>query len=248
MTRNDGIQTIEIVGWKAFNARRDVKHSSWFRMEHKLAFDPEWHHVTAQELWVWVWLLSFASLKNKGTLEVSDGAIAEGAKVTLEVVLSAKQLLISKGCVTVTVRKRTARVTSTSRTRSTTDRTDRTDEQDGQTPAADAPGTAELDFESLYRKYPRKVSKQDFVKRCSQVITTPEDFAGLSGAIDRYKANLIKNRTEERYVLHGTTFIENRKGEKPYTQPWRDWLDPDTGTTDLPAASGIDWTGVGALS
>lgn len=123
---------IEIVNWSAFNNRKDVKHSSWFRLEHTIAFDPEWDHFSAHEKWIWVWILSLASFKNRGVVQVSSESIAAGCKVSVDEVLSSIQKLAEKDCVRLASRGRANRNTRALRTRSTTDRTDGQDEHNGQ--------------------------------------------------------------------------------------------------------------------
>lgn len=81
-----------------------------------------------------------------------------------------------------------------------------------------------FDFDALYAKYPRKVNKSGAIKRCQQVIHTPEDYAGLSLAIDNYRAEVERNKTEERFIKHMSTFVEDRES-KPFIQPWRDYLE-----------------------
>lgn len=118
-------RVIEIINWKKFNPRTDVKHSTWFRLQHTLAFDPEWSHFNGEEKWVWVFLMSTASLKNRAHVEMSDEIIAATAKVSIENVRSAIQKLTEKGC----IKMRNVRGTRSLRGRSPTD--GRTDETDG---------------------------------------------------------------------------------------------------------------------
>jgi hypothetical protein len=94
-----------------------------------------------------------------------------------------------------------------------------------------------FDFESLYKKYPRKEGKADGLKRCKAQIKTPEAFAELSQAIDKYKSHVHSKGLEEKYIKHFSTFMNS----------WRDWLDPETGSAE---SSVIDFAaiarGVGA--
>lgn len=87
----------------------------------------------------------------------------------------------------------------------------------------------EFDFESLYRKYPRKEGKQGGIKQCEAQIHTQADFEGLSQAIDRYAAHCRKN---DQIVKHFSSFL----GSKRTGYPWRDWLDPETGSGAAPSS------------
>jgi len=84
---------ITILNWEKYQPRGDVKHSSWYRKEHKIHFDPDWAHLDGQELQVWDHLLALASLKNKATFRMDYEQLAKGAKVPVEKVVSAIEKL-----------------------------------------------------------------------------------------------------------------------------------------------------------
>lgn len=107
----------------------------------------------------------------------------------------------------------------------TTDTTDTTQQ-------TQLPKPAPLDFDSLYRKYPRKDGKSKGMATCRAQIKTPEDFAALSLAIDRYGEHIRHHGTEAKYIKHFSTFMHS----------WRDWLEADTGTAVN--AQGFDWNKV----
>lgn len=81
------------------------------------------------------------------------------------------------------------------------------------------------EFEKIYEKYPRKVGKQKGIERCQAQIKSPEELALLSAAVDRYRDHCAKEGKEPQYVQHFSTFMTC----------WRDWLEPDTGTSSLGA-------------
>jgi len=88
-----------------------------------------------------------------------------------------------------------------------------------------------FDFESLYKKFPRKEGKQRGLKVCAVQVKTQEDFDQLSLAIDRYAEHIKKQATEARYIKHFSTFM----GE------WRDWLEKETGTVALKPKEEPEW-------
>jgi hypothetical protein len=86
--------------------------------------------------------------------------------------------------------------------------------------------TPEFDFESLYRKYGRKEGKAEGIKRCVAQIKTQDQYDALSKAIDRYVEHCKKT---DQYLKHFDSFLGSKK-----SQPWKDWLEADTGQTVLP--------------
>jgi hypothetical protein len=94
-------------------------------------------------------------------------------------------------------------------------------------------GKQKFDFESLYRKYPKKVGKTDGFARLKVQIKTQADYDAFSLAIDRYVADCKKT---ERILKDFSTFVSpNDK------QSWREWLDDET-TSDVPLGqTEADW-------
>lgn len=61
--RYDGA-SITISNWGRFNDRKDVKHPSWFRLDHDMVADPEFYELSDGEFRAWIYILSRASKKN----------------------------------------------------------------------------------------------------------------------------------------------------------------------------------------
>lgn len=79
--------------------------------------------------------------------------------------------------------------------------------------------TPRLNFEPIYKNFPRKEGKQAGIQKCKAQIKSQEDFELLSKAVDRYAAHCRKEATELKFIKHFSTFMGC----------WRDWLDPETG-------------------
>ena len=70
------------------------------------------------------------------------------------------------------------------------------------------------EFESLWKLYPRKKGKSSVTKKAMKELQQA-GFETVKEAIENYKEEIRKNRTEERYILHGSTFFNGR---------WRDYI------------------------
>lgn len=79
-----------------------------------------------------------------------------------------------------------------------------------------------LDFESLYEKYPLKVGKGKGLAACERDIRSPEDYALLSAAIDRY-CNWLKEPGFRPAPKHFSTFMNC----------WRDYTHDDFGKQEI---------------
>jgi hypothetical protein len=120
---------ITILNWQKFNPRKDVSNSSWFRLEHKQWFLPEWEDFNGQEMHVWNTLLAIASFQNSGTFPFRISYIAKTARLEEKYVKSAIEKLKDLNCISIDKQARDVDVTEASRERSATDgRTDETDE------------------------------------------------------------------------------------------------------------------------
>jgi hypothetical protein len=211
---------IEIKNWREFNPRSDVKKPSWFRLSHDLFEDPDFYDFSPNEMLAWIYILCHASKKNSETITVSILHLERVGRIKEKDFRSAVRKLELLQCITVpdthTLRDRHVSDTPTNATNERTNET-RRDEH------ADLPPQARpvLDFESLYQKYPRKEGKQKGVQACKAQIHTPEDFNALSAAIDRYREKIRREGTEQKYIKHFSSFMAS----------WRDWLEPDAGTS-----------------
>jgi hypothetical protein len=121
--------TLEIINWSKFNPRKDLKATTWFRLQNTLFEDPnlfEWSH---SELLFWIYLLSLASKKQSGIIRLSYAHATRIGRFEVADVESAIQKLIELECVRIVSVVRNEDVTSTSHARDTTDeRTDETNE------------------------------------------------------------------------------------------------------------------------
>lgn len=74
-----------------------------------------------------------------------------------------------------------------------------------------------FDFESLYKKYPRKQGKGAGLKKCASQIKSQKDFDLLSTAIDNFSSYMRDSGRDIELIPYFSTFMTN----------WRDWLDPE---------------------
>lgn len=62
---------INILKWEKYNPRKDVNRSSWFRMEHSMFDNPDYFDFSHTDVSFWIYLLSFASKKNSGSITLN---------------------------------------------------------------------------------------------------------------------------------------------------------------------------------
>lgn len=74
-----------------------------------------------------------------------------------------------------------------------------------------------LDFESLYKLYPRKRGKTLGLEKCKRTIKTEKDYLDLKLAITNYARMVREEQTEPQYMKHFSSFMSC----------WRDYLDEE---------------------
>ena len=80
----------------------------------------------------------------------------------------------------------------------------------------------EEDFEKLWAMYPRKRGKNKVTKKAKKELEKA-GFETVARAISNYKSEIKKNRTNEKYIMYGSTFFNGG---------WRDFereVTPDAG-------------------
>ena len=73
------------------------------------------------------------------------------------------------------------------------------------------------EFEELWKLYPKKRGKSAVSKKAMKELQKA-GFDTVKRAIESYKAEIKKNRTQDQYIMHGSTFFNGR---------WRDYIESE---------------------
>lgn len=115
---------LRIVSWEKYNPRKDVKHTTWFRVENTFWSDPAIFRLNNDGKMVWMVLLSLASQRMSGLIEVDRELISGLLKVTIQFVdKTLNDLKVSGKIEIATSRRRNGHVPPTTDGR-TDERTD----------------------------------------------------------------------------------------------------------------------------
>lgn len=117
--------TIEILNWDKYNPRKDLKATTWVRLQNSLFEDPSFFEFSHAELLTWIYLLSQCSKKLSGTIRLSFAHAERIARLKRKDVESAIEKLESLQCVRVSERGRNVDVTCTSHYERTNERDER---------------------------------------------------------------------------------------------------------------------------
>lgn len=71
-----------------------------------------------------------------------------------------------------------------------------------------------LDFDALYKRYPRKEGRKRGMEILRKSIKTEAEYQAFAGAMDNYLALCKREKREAKYLLHWKTFVNN----------WTDYL------------------------
>jgi hypothetical protein len=87
----------------------------------------------------------------------------------------------------------------------------------------------QFDLAGLFELFPRRQKRGEALTRLAGLVSDYETFEAIRQAILNYRAHVEREQTPFRYQLSFPTFLSE----------WRDWLDPDNGTST--AESGGDF-------
>lgn len=107
---------IEILNWEKFNPRKDLKATSWVRLQNSLFEDPQFYDFDHSEICFWIYVISLASKKQNGQVLLNFNHAERIGRFSEETIHSALKKLIEINCVHV----RNEDVTRTLRARNTT--------------------------------------------------------------------------------------------------------------------------------
>lgn len=148
---------IEVINWEKFNPRKDLKATTWFRLQNGLFEDPNFFDFTHAELLVWLYLLSICSKKRSGTITVNFAHAERVARLKPKDVKTAIEKLEELQCVRVTERARNVDVTRNADVTPTShyERTNEQDERNERTVPAGSvePAGAETVSTRVWRAY-----------------------------------------------------------------------------------------------
>lgn len=191
---------LEIKNWNIYNPRKDVKHNSWFRLDHNLFSDYKLFEFSAEEITAWIYILCCRSQSKKDEFEVNFEHASTVARIKRKILNSAIDKLLKLHMISI-IRNEHERVRTDPC--STYVRTDVTNEQTGSLKNE----RLFFDLEALYSKYPRKMGKTKGMEKLKTIIKTQEIYNKVSLAIDNYHKHCISEKTESKYIKHFSTFV-----------------------------------------
>lgn len=88
-----------------------------------------------------------------------------------------------------------------------------------------------LDFDTFWSTYPKKTAKKAALNMWEKAIKAKVDASLLVQCSENYAAHCKMNRTEESFIMHGSTFL-NPKNER-----YADFTEPPVQATNVPTGS-----------
>ncbi len=216
---------IKINNWENYNARKDVKKPSWFRLNHDFIEDHEFFSFNHEEKFCWIYFLSLASKKNTDTIQINFDHALKVCNISKKAILSCLEKLIELNIVTsITSRTRNVDVTDT-----IVDVTDAAATLHYNTIHNNTlhklsnrtAGQEIFNFEEVYKNYPRKEGKAKAFEVLKKTILTKKQFDDLNQAVLNYSKSIIKNQTDPKFIKQFSSFIG--PGNASY---WTDWINP----------------------
>jgi hypothetical protein len=118
--------TIEILNWDKYNPRKDLKSTTWVRLQNSLFEDPNFFDFDHSEILFWIYLLSLASKKQCGEIRLSIPHAERIGRFKKSVIESALKKLQQLQCVRIDETNCDSGVTPKSREDHTTNERDET--------------------------------------------------------------------------------------------------------------------------
>lgn len=215
---------LEILEWRTFNPRKDIKSPTWFALSNRVLEDPAIFSFSSDEFKAMIYIFCQASQKNKPRIVVYfDHARRVCAISKLHLLGCIKKLEKAQSIrVFVEICTRSVRdPNSTLHYKTLQDTTDNNAQSD--------------DFAIFWSSYPRKIGKSKAKKIFERAVKEGAKTEDIVFARDAYRKYLTDNKIEPQFILHASTFMNQ----------WADWLASDAGVAEsLGNASKTDYTGI----
>lgn len=208
---------IEIVNWSNYNRRAEYKHPRWFALSNSLFENPTMFDLTLEEKAVWIYILCQASRSNSSRIKLYFKHAMRIAMIKPKLVNDTLAKLEKVECIQLHVRDTAEDVRDNPSTVHNSTVHNRTNN------IAHARA-----FALFWEVYPRKVGKgkaeKVFIRELSSGLPPDE----IMKATANYLAHLRREKTESKFILHGSTFMNQ----------WKDWLDPEHGKSESFSSKG----------
>ena len=211
------IVEINVPKFEDFNPRKDLKSTSWVRLNNNFWRSHDMFGLSGSEKFIYIICLSECSEKMSETVRINLELVSAHCQMectdivrTLEIFQEKQMLNFKKVDVTPTLRERTT----------TNERTNK------QTicPKKNF-GPVQKDLLKIYDAYPRKEKKSVFITKAKKKLKA-DDVDNFLKAVENYKAWITKNGKED-FVKLITTFLSE----------WEDWLEDGNGKITIKETS-----------
>lgn len=232
MNNLDG-QTIEILNWEKYNPKRAQTTYTWLRLNNSIATEPKLFGLDPEQKYAWIVMLCEVSKENKSTYQLNLPFLEHLTGVSQKKLNSLLSFLVQKKIIKA-LHQTTPECSDSNNSLPLRDETNETNETDEHADSSVGERVnIYFDFEGIYQEYPRKDGKQEGLKICKAKIKTQEDYNKLLSAVRRYRAQCELEGIDKQYIKHFSTFMNSNR--------WKDWLEPDAGSSTVIASDGINW-------
>jgi hypothetical protein len=202
---SDKVIVVEIIEWDSYQPRKDIKKSSWFRIDHDIVENDKILTLDPTEKWIFFYLLCCASKQNTSRPTINSEKASFFIPCFEKDVFRAIEKLKSLGIVrTLTLRGRYVDVSLHNKTEHNKTYTHTSQSSECK---------QEFDFNEIYNAYPRKLGRQRGEKLFKQQIKTREDFTSLARAVKNYANQMAAIDQPKQFIKQFDTFMGC----------WKDW-------------------------
>jgi len=206
---------IKLKNWDKYNKRqKDIVRPFWYAMSNRFFYDPDFMDFSNEEKLTFFFILGEASQQNKyGEVLLNETLYSRITGFNKRTLFNTVDKLLILGAAAGWRQDGGRNATATEQNRT---------EHNNNTSVPDCTGKPMLDFETLYKKYPRKKGKTDGMEVLANTIKSDQDYQLLSTAIDNYNLYLKNNQDGVEFTKYFSTFVGTKS-----KQQWREWLDPE---------------------
>jgi len=259
MAHTDSI-TVTINNWDKHNPRKDIKRPTWFSVDNRMIEDPDFFAFNHGEFKSWIYILSRASQKHCGTIDVHFdhaervcGIKKSNMNAAIEKLLGLHIVTVSVRDPYVSVRNPYAHVTHTNPTDRQTDR--QTHPTESHSSSANEPTAALIDPSESYP--PESLTRKPMALEASTLDQNKKERpnsvhfeklylgfprkCGKQRGMAICKAQILSFKDLEELALaidNYVCWLKIEKQEPKFYQHfstfmgrWRDWLEENAGTS-----------------
>ncbi len=212
---------VEIINFRKYQGRPDIKKPQWFKLENNIIISESLDNLTPAEKWFFVFLISRAQDNASNEVDFCGNWASKYSGLKLSEIKSALKKLEQNQVIrfltngSERIRSDPSEVASEGSIPFSSLQFNKGGCGGGENAVKlrQSDEQCEEEFNKIWALYPRKIDKKDSLRVFKAKIHKPRKWVDFRSAVEHYSAYVEKEKTEPRFIKYMSSFINSGRWE-----------------------------------